>query len=238
MARPLRVDFPGATHHIFVRGVERSTIARDSADYEHALDLLERATSRFELRCHAWCYLPNHSHLLVTSTLGNLSDAMHWMGTCAAQRFNHRYERVGHLYQGRFGSRLVSDDNYLLELARYVPLNPVRAGLCGSPEEWEWSSYAATVGLRSRPLFLDAAVFGALLGSDTAYLDWVTETPESSFLDDRGIPRPPVATPLEELLRDDSLQAIAIAHFQHGHSKAAIARHLRVSPKQIARRLQ
>jgi putative transposase len=238
MARPLRVDFPGATHHIFVRGVERSVIARDAADYEHALNLLERAAARFELRCHAWCYLPNHSHLLVTTTLGNLSEAMHWIGTCAAQRFNQRHERVGHLYQGRFGSRLVSDESYLLELARYVALNPVRAGLCGSPEEWEWSSYAATVGSRSRPPFLDTDIFAELLGANIAYPEWVIETDESGLLDERGIPRPPIAIPLDALLSDDSLQAIAIAHFQHGHSKAAIARHLGVSPAQIARRLR
>ena len=151
MARPLRLDYPGATHHVFVRGVARSTLAVDAADYERALALLEQAALRFELRCHAWCYLPNHSHLLVTSHLGNLSRAMHWLGTCTAQTFNKRYERAGHLYQGRFGSRLVEDDDYLLELARYVPLNPVRAALCETPEDWPWSSYAATAGLARNP---------------------------------------------------------------------------------------
>ena len=119
----------------------------DATDYEHALTLLERATSRFELQCHAWCYLPNHSHLLVTSRLGNLSRAMHWLGTCTAQSFNHRHERYGHLYQGRFGSRLVEDDAYLLELARYLPLNPVRAGLCDTPEAWP-GRLRRTAGLR------------------------------------------------------------------------------------------
>ena len=133
MSRPLRKDYPGATHHVFVRGVARSAVALDDEDYERALFLLGRTVARFELSCHAWCFLPNHSHVLVTSELGNLSRAMHWLGTCTAQRFNKRYERAGHLYQGRFGSRLVLDDNYLLELARYLPLNPVRAGLCSAP---------------------------------------------------------------------------------------------------------
>ena len=105
-------------------------------------------------QCHAWCFLPNHSHLLVTSKLGNLSRAMHWLGTCTAQTFNQRHERSGHLYQGRFGSRLIEDDDYLLELARYLPLNPVRAELCDAPEDWPWSSYSATAGLQPhRPGF-------------------------------------------------------------------------------------
>ena len=130
---------------------------------------------RFELRCHAWCYLPNHFHLLLTSQLGNLSERDAWLGTCTAQTFNERHERSGHLYQGRFGSKLVEDDGYLLELARYLPLNPVRAGLCSSPEDWPWSSYAATVGLVSPPRFLDSVAFIEILGSPGAYVDWVAE---------------------------------------------------------------
>ena len=81
-------------HHVFSRGVARSATAVDSADYERALGFLERAVERFELRCHAWCFLPNHFHLLLTSQLGNLSSAMHWLGTCTAQTFNERYERA------------------------------------------------------------------------------------------------------------------------------------------------
>jgi putative transposase len=237
MARPLRLDYPGATHHIFVRGVARSVVAVDSADYEHALDLLERAVLRFDLSCHAWCYLPNHSHLLVTSQLGNLSQAMHWLGTCTAQSFNRRHERTGHVYQGRFGSRLISDDDYLLEVARYLPLNPMRAGLCDTPADWSWSSYAATAGLRATPHFLDAAPFLDILGSTAAYVSWVADGAVSSSLDEDGLPLPPARTPLKELLAEDSVRAIADAHFRHGYSKAAIARYLGVSPGQIARRL-
>ena len=125
-------------------------VALDDADYEQSLTLLARAVPRFGLRCHAWCYLPNHSHLLLTSELGNLSRAMHWLGTCTAQSFNQRHERSGHVYQGRFGSRLVKDEGYLLELARYLPLNPVRAGLCSSPGDWPWSSYCGHCRPRCR----------------------------------------------------------------------------------------
>src|SRR4029077_2792513 len=124
-----------------------TAVAVDEADYQRELNLLERAALRFELSCHAWCFLPNHSHLLVTSRLGNLSRAMHWLGTCTAQTFNQRHERSGHLFQGRFGSRLIENDGHLLELARYLPLNPARAEICTAPEDWPWSSYSATAGL-------------------------------------------------------------------------------------------
>jgi putative transposase len=237
MERQLRHDYPGATHHVFVRGVARSAVAVDETDYEHALTLLERAVSRFEIQCHAWCYLPNHSHLLLTSRLGNLSRAMHWLGTCTAQSFNRRHERSGHLYQGRFGSRLVEDDAYLLELGRYLPVNPVRAGLCDTPEAWLWSSYAATAGLREVPCFLEAGALLETLGSAEAYVAWVAEGALATHLDDRGIPRPPERPPLETLLTDDSDRAIASAHFRHGCTNAAIARHLGVSRSQISRRL-
>jgi REP element-mobilizing transposase RayT len=237
VARPLRLDYPGAIHHVFVRGVARSAVAVDDADYECSLFLLERTLPRFGLRCHAWCYLPNHSHLLVTSEGGNLSRAMHWLGTCTAQSFNQRHQRSGHLYQGRYGSRLVGDDSYLLELARYLPLNPVNAGLCSSPEDWPWSSYAATAGLDTAPAFLDTATLLGMLGSPEAYAAWVADGVLATGLDERGVPRPPPRPTLASLLVDPSERAIATAHFRHGYSKAAIARHLGISRCQVRNRL-
>jgi REP element-mobilizing transposase RayT len=222
---------------VFVRGVARSVIAVDDVDYEHALHLLERAVGQFELGCHAWCYLPNHSHLLLTSRLGNLSRAMHWLGTCTAQDFNRRHERAGHLFQARFGSRLVEDDGYLLELARYVPLNPVRAQLSDSPEEWPWSSYAATAGQRKPPRFLDCSMLLDMLGSSQAYVAWVDGGVLATSLDEHGVPLPPPRPMLAEVLADPSDRALARAHFRHGYTKAAIARHLGVSRAQVRRRL-
>jgi putative transposase len=237
MPRPLRKDYPGATHHVFVRGVARSAVALDDEDYERALFLLGRTVARFELSCHAWCFLPNHSHVLVTSALGNLSRAMHWLGTCTAQTFNKRYERSGHLYQGRFGSRLVLDDDYLLELARYLPLNPVRAGLCGAPAEWLWSSYAATAGLQPSPWFLDAEGLVEMLGTTAEYERWVAAGEFTNPLDEHGVPLPPPRPSLAELLPDGSDRGIAVAHFEHGYTKRAIANHLGISDSQIGRRL-
>jgi putative transposase len=239
MPRPLRRDYAGATHHVFIRGVARAAVALDAADYEHALFLLERAVSHFEFLCHGWCYLPNHSHLLVTSQEGNLSRAMHWLGTCTAQSFNRRHERSGHVYQARFGSRLVENERYLLELARYLPLNPVRAGLCDSPEDWPWSSYAATIGGRVAPWFLDAGAFLGVFGSPAGYIDWVAQGVDAAFLDANGAPAPP-APPLSlaaVMLDDRSDDAIARAHFRHGFSQSAIAKHLGIHASQVSRRL-
>jgi REP element-mobilizing transposase RayT len=237
VARPLRLDYAGAIHHVFIRAASRSLLAVDDVDYQRSLMLLERMLPRFGLRCHAWCYLPNHSHLLVTSDLGTLSRAMHWHGTCAAKSFNQRHGRYGHLYQGRFGSRLVKDDGHLRELARYLPLNPVKAGLCTAPEGWPWSSYAATAGLRPAPSFLDTAAFLGMLGSPAAYEAWVDDGILATALDEHGIPRPPERPPLVTLLADPSASAIAVAHFGHGYTKAAIARHLGVSRDQVRNRL-
>jgi putative transposase len=237
MPRPLRTDYPGATHHIYVRGVARSLVAVDEADFLRAHDLLERAVSRFDLVCHAWCFLPNHSHLLLTSQEGNVSSAMQWLGSCIAQAFNHRHERSGHLYQGRFGSKLVEDDGYFLELARYVALNPPRAGLCAAPGDWRWSSYSATAGLHVPPRFLDAGAVLALLGSESAYVDWVAAGIDEASLDEYGVPRPPPRPTLDELLPVDSDRAIAVAHFRYGYTRIAIAEHLGVGRWQIGRRL-
>ncbi|HET6173972.1 MAG TPA: transposase [Gaiellales bacterium] len=239
MARPLREDSRGAAHHIFVRGVGRTATAIDAADYDRALFLLERTVKSFELECHSWCYLPNHTHLVVTSRLGNLSDAMHWLGTCTAQSFNRRYDRSGHLYQGRFGSRLVEDEAHLLELARYLPLNPVSANLCDDPEDWPWSSYAATIGMRAVPWFLSAEIFLDHFRSVDDYAAWVAQGVDPATLDTHGIPTSTTHSPsLSTVMSlDRSDAAIARAHFDNGFSQRAIARHLGVSSSQINRRL-
>jgi hypothetical protein len=161
---------------------------------------------------------------------------MHWLGTCSAHSFNRRHERSGHLYQGRFGSRLVEDDGHFLELARYLPLNPVCAGLCSSPEEWPWSSYAATVGLRPAPWFLDTGDVIGRLGSTAAYVAWVSGGVDASVLDARGFRQAPARPPLSSLLANDSDDALARAQ-SSGYSQREIALHLGVSRSQICRRL-
>jgi REP element-mobilizing transposase RayT len=237
MPRAPRKDYPGATHHIFVRAVPRTLVAVDAPDYQRTLRLIERTVTRFDLVCHAWCFLPNHGHLVLTCPEGNISRAMHWLGTCTAQSFNHRHDRSGHLYQGRFGSRVVKDDEHMRELARYLPLNPVRAGLCRLPSDWAWSSYAATAGYQPPPRFLDTSAFLGLLGSVARYKAWVGQGVDSAILDDAGVPVPPPRPSLASLLEEDNDRSIATAHFRYGYTQAGIARHLGVDRAQISRRL-
>ena len=113
----------------------------------------------------------------------------------------------------------------------------MRAGLCDSPAEWTWSSYAATAGALPAPWFLDAPAFLGILGSPDRYVEWVAQGLDSTYLDERGFPVAEHVPSLESLLGEDSDRAIATAHYRHGHSQAAIARHLGVHPSQICRRL-
>jgi REP-associated tyrosine transposase len=237
MPRRPRRDYPGAVHHVYVRGVARSIIAVDDVDFERSLFLLGRTVARFEITCQGWCFLPNHFHLLVTSELGNLSKAMQWFNSGMAQTFNKRHERTGHLYQGRFGSRLIVSQKHFLELARYLPLNPVRAALCGAPADWQWSSYAATAGLETPPWFLNAGTVVESFGTLAGYVSWVAEGMDINPLDEHGVPRPPPRPSLVSLLPDGSDRNIAIAHFEHGYTQVSIAKHLAVSTSQVSRRL-
>lgn len=155
MARQLRIQFPGALYHITHRGNERKSIFLDNKDKEIFLDLLSFVIDRFGWRCHAYVLMPNHYHFLIETPIANLSRGMMQLNSIYTQRFNRRHKRVGHLFQGRFKSYLVEKEPYLLELSRYIVLNPVRARLVAHPGEWEWSSYNATIGKITKPDFLN-----------------------------------------------------------------------------------
>lgn len=154
MARPLRIEFPGAVYHVTSRGNARQSIFIDDEDRGRFLDVLSMVVERFHWLCHAYCLMENHYHLLIETPDGNLSKGMRELNGLYTQRFNQRYRRVGHLFQGRYKAILVEKDSHLLSLCRYVVLNPERAGLIKRPEQWRWSSYRATVGLAKRPSFL------------------------------------------------------------------------------------
>jgi len=147
MARPLRIEFPGAVYHVTNRGNERKAVFRDDQDRKMFLDTLKGVTLRYNWLCHAYCLMENHYHLLIDTPDGNLSIGMRQLNGVYTQGFNKRHDRVGHLFQGRFKAVLVQKDNHLLEACRYVVLNPVRAKRVQKPEGWVWSSYGATAGL-------------------------------------------------------------------------------------------
>lgn len=154
MARPLRIEFPGAVYHVTSRGNARQVIFVDDEDRGIFFDVLSMVVERFHWFCHAYCLMENHYHLLIETPKGNLSKGMRELNGVYTQGFNRRYGRVGHLFQGRYKAILVEKDNHLLSLCRYVVLNPVRIGLRERPEQWKWSSYRATIGLEKRPSFL------------------------------------------------------------------------------------
>ena len=154
MSRPLRIGYSGALYHLTLRGNARGEIFLDDTDREIFLDVLGSVVERFGWRIHAYCLMGNHYHLLAQTPQPNLSRGMGWLNGVYTQRFNRRHERVGHVFQGRFKAILVERDSYLLELARYIVLNPVRAGLANAPEGWRWSSYRATAGEQAAPRWL------------------------------------------------------------------------------------
>ena len=147
MARPLRIEFPGALYHVTSRGNGRQKIFLDHHDNRKFLELLGKTIERFNWICHTYCLMVNHYHLMIETPDANLSKGMHHLNATFCQSHNKRHDTVGHLLQGRFKSIVVDRESYLLELARYVVLNPVRAGLVARPEDWTWSSYRATSGL-------------------------------------------------------------------------------------------
>jgi len=156
MARPLRIEYEGAVYHVTSRGNARDDIYVSDDDREMFLDVLGHVVDRFGWMCHAFCLMDNHYHLLIETPRANLSRGMRQLGGMYTQRFNRLHGRVGHVFQGRFKSIVVDKDAYLLELSRYVVLNPVRAGMVKDVADWPWSSYRATAGEEKSPAFLDA----------------------------------------------------------------------------------
>ncbi|MDA8084702.1 MAG: transposase [Nitrospiraceae bacterium] len=153
MARPLRIEYDGAVYHVTSRGNARQAIYKDDTDRSDFLGVLQKVNIRFNWLCHAYCLMKNHYHLIIETPDGNLSAGMRQLNGVYTQRFNKRYHRLGHIFQGRYKAILVQKESHLLEVCRYVVLNPVRARLAQKPEDWEWSSYRSTAGLeRPHPL--------------------------------------------------------------------------------------
>ena len=160
MSRPIRIEFPDALYHVTSRGDRREAIVEDDDDRYAFLQTLGQVVRQFNWLCYAWCLMDNHYHLLIQTPDSNLSKGMRQLNGVFTQMSNRRHRRVGHLFQGRFKAILVDNDTYLLELARYVVLNPVRAGMVKKAADWRWSSYRASLGLVPEETFL--AVDGLL----------------------------------------------------------------------------
>ena len=164
MARPLRLEYSSALYHVTSRGDGREDIYRADSDHQLFLGVLADVWSRFNWTIHAYCLMTNHYHLVVETPDANLAKGMRELNGVYTQRFNRCYERVGHVFQGRYKAILVQKETYLLELARYVVLNPVRARMVRTPAEYPWSSYRAMIGEVTAPEWLETRWILAAFG--------------------------------------------------------------------------
>ena len=156
MARPIRLEFPNALYHVMSRGNGGEEIFVEDEDRQVFLDLLSELLTRHDIICYAYCLMDNHYHLLIETPRSNLSQLMRELNGRYTRFFNKTRRRMGHVFQGRYKAIIVQKDNYLLELSRYIVLNPVRAGMIDSPENYYWSSYCASIGQCVCPEWLAA----------------------------------------------------------------------------------
>lgn len=157
MPRSARAVETHGTYHVTARGNRRSAIYVDDVDRAHFLRLLARVVERHGWKCLAYCLLTNHYHLLIWTVGSELAAGMRRLNGHYALDFNGRHELEGHVFQERFGSKLIRTQAHLLESIRYIALNPVRAGICARPERWPWSSYTV-LARGDRGLSADAQV--------------------------------------------------------------------------------
>jgi putative transposase len=265
VARPLRIVYPGALYHLITRGNARQWIYRDDSDRQLHLGLLEHTVERYGVRCHTYCLMGNHYHLVVETAQPNLPVAMRHFNGLYARHFNDRYNRCGHLFQARYRSILIESDEYLLNVCRYVVLNPVRAGICTHPADYRWSSYRAIAGLEQAPSFLTLdRVLNYFDGRrDVAQLRWqrFVEAGIAEALRIRGervgsehflrdtfgykpplpeIPRnhiQPLRRDLNDIFATEQLP-VATAYREHGYTLTEIATHLDRHYSTISRQLK
>ena len=155
MARPIRLEYAGAIYHVTSRGDRLEDIYDSDADRECFIKTLGDVCKRFNWVCHAYCLMSNHYHLLIETPDANLSKGMRQLNGVYTQAYNRANGRVGHVFQGRYKAIMVEKQGYLLELARYIVLNPVRASMVRSVSQWRWSSYRATTGQVLNPGWLN-----------------------------------------------------------------------------------
>lgn len=155
MARPLRLEFAGALYHVTSRGDRREDIYLTDNDRNAYLEILGEVCERYNWIIHAYCLMDNHYHILIETPDSNLSKGMRQLNGVYTQYFNRTHKRVGHVYQGRYVAIIIQKETYLLEVARYVVLNPVRARMEHTAKDWPWSSYRATSGYICPPVWLN-----------------------------------------------------------------------------------
>jgi putative transposase len=227
MTRPLRLEQAGALYHVTTRGDRRQTIFRDDIERLAWIEVLEAACERHHLVVHSYCQMGNHYHLMLETVEPNLSHAMRQLNGLYTQHFNRRHRLVGHLFQGRYKAILVQKESYLLELTRYIVLNPVRARMVTTPDEWPWSSHSHFVAQQAPPSWLERdwllAQFGKMREQAVAAY-------EQFVLDGIDKTSPLLATRHQILLGDD---AFVSAH-QQGQNPGTLVEVVREERRAVA----
>ena len=168
MNRPLRIELENGLYHVTARGDRQDTIYRSDNDRLVWLSIMETTCSRFNFAVRAYCQMSNHYHILLETLSGELARGMRHLNGNYSRYFNRAHGLVGHVFQGRYKAILCQSQSYLLDLARYIELNPVRAGIVSHPVEWHWSSYRSTVGLADSPAWLHSDAVLIQFGSEPA----------------------------------------------------------------------
>lgn len=169
--------------------MRKSPIFLADDDRRLFLAILGDVVKQFDWECRAYCLMTNHFHLALRTPEANIGAGMHRLNGLYAQAFNRRHGFKGHLFEERYWSGLIEDDDHVFNLLRYIVLNPVRAGLCALPHQWAWSSYRATAGIDRSPAFLDLSWLSTW--GRTAYRSYVLEGLEEPA----AVPRPAATNP-------------------------------------------
>ncbi|PLR80643.1 transposase [Bacillus canaveralius] len=151
MPRKHRVWYPGAIYHIMARGNKRSAIFIDHLDYLKYLEILEEVRKKFPFKLHSYCLMTNHLHLQLETTQHHVQHVMKELHSRYAIYFNQRLKIDGHVFQGRYGAKLIETDDYFLEVSRYIHRNPLQAKMVGKLVDYQWSSYPSFVNLNQNP---------------------------------------------------------------------------------------
>lgn len=227
MARPIRLEYAGALYHVTSRGDRREDIFVNDADRIDWVEVMSHTCDRFNWVVHAYCQMTNHYHFLVETVEGNLSQGMRQLNGVYTQHFNRRNNQVGHLFQGRFKAILVQKDSYLLELSRYVVLNPLRARMVRHLGQWRWSSFPAVMGKAPVPSWLDA---DWLLSQFAKQRTRARAKYHEFVMQGKGLPSPLEATRHQLILGDDRF----VERFRRDNESESLREHTKAQKRVMA----